>query len=161
MSKHAREKCRILCISSILSSKRGITPSKIDANWQHSNLICRTAKQSHAKCQLNMSKHVREKCRKLRISSFLSSKRGITPTKKLCKLTTLELDLYYNKTKSYANFQLNMSKHAREKCGILCISSILSSKRGITPTKIDASWWHSNMICSTGTQSHAKFQLNM
>ena len=27
-----------------------------------------------------------------------------------------------------------MSKHVREECGKLCISSNLSSKRGITPT---------------------------
>ena len=36
----------------------------------------------------------------------------------------------YSKTKSYAKFQLIMSKHVREKCGKLSISSILSSKRG-------------------------------
>ena len=30
-------------------------------------------------------------------------------------------------------FQLNMSKHIDEKCGKLCISSILNSKRGIQP----------------------------
>ena len=32
--------------------------------------------------------------------------------------------------------QRNMSKNAGEKCGKLCISSILSPKRDITPTKI-------------------------
>ena len=51
---------------------------------------------------------------------------------------TLELDLEFIKWKSYTNFQLNVSKHVGEKCGKLCISSILSSKRGITPTQIDA-----------------------
>ena len=30
-----------------------------------------------------------------------------------------------------------MSKHVREKCGILSISSIPSYKSGITPTKTD------------------------
>ena len=30
MSKNVREKCRKLCISSIVSSKRGITLTKID-----------------------------------------------------------------------------------------------------------------------------------
>ena len=30
-----------------------------------------------------------------------------------------------------------MSKHIEEKCGKLFISSMLSTKRGITPTKID------------------------
>ena len=47
-----------------------------------------------------------------------------------------------------------MSKHVREKCGKLCIFSFLSSKRGITPTKIDVNWWHSNLICSTVKQIH-------
>ena len=31
-----------------------------------------------------------------------------------------------------------MSKRVGEKCGELCVSSILSSKKGITTTKIDA-----------------------
>ena len=39
-----------------------------------------------------------------------------------------------------------MFKHVREKCEKLCISSILSSKRGITPTEINA-------IDDTGTLS--------
>ena len=46
MSKHVGEKCGKLHITYILSSKRGITPSKIDAKWRHSNLICSTLKQS-------------------------------------------------------------------------------------------------------------------
>ena len=45
MSKHVGEKCGKQCISYILSSQRGITPSKIDAKWQHSNLLCSTLKQ--------------------------------------------------------------------------------------------------------------------
>ena len=57
--------------------------------------------------------HIRAKYGILSISSILSYKRDITPI----KLTTLELDLKYSKTKSYAQFQLNMSKHVREKCG--------------------------------------------
>ena len=82
MSKHIREKCGLLCISSIWSFKRGITPTKLDANWRHTNLICQTVKQSHMQnVKLHMSKNVREKCRKLRIFSILSSERGITPTK--------------------------------------------------------------------------------
>ena len=39
-----------------------------------------------------------------------------------------------------------MSKHVGEKCGKLRISYILSPKRGITPTKIDANKRHSNLI---------------
>ena len=47
MSKHEGEKCGKLHITYILRSQRGITPSNIDAKWRHSNLICRTLKQSH------------------------------------------------------------------------------------------------------------------
>ena len=49
-----------------------------------------------------------------------------------------------------------MSKHVEEKCGKLQISYILYSKRGITPSKIDAKC----LICSTLKQSHVqKFSL--
>ena len=72
------------------------------------------------------------------------------------KMRTLELALYYIKTKSCAKFQLNMSEHAGENCGKLCISYILSSKRGITPSKTDATGQHSNVLCSTSKQSHVQ-----
>ena len=49
-----------------------------------------------------------------------------------------------------------MSKHEGEKCGKLHITYILSSQRGITPSKIDAKWWHSNLICRTLKQSHVQ-----
>ena len=67
---------------------------------------------------------------------------------------TLELDLYYIKQSHMKKIQLNESEHLGEKCGKLCISSKLSPKGGITPTKIDANWQHSNLICSTVKQSH-------
>ena len=70
------------------------------------------------------------------------------------KVTTLDLGLKYIKTKSCAKFQLNMSKHVGEKCIKMCISYILSSQRGITPSKIDAKWQHSNLLCSTLKQSN-------
>ena len=60
----------------------------------------------------------------------------------------------YIKKKLYEKFQLNKSKNAGEKCGTLWISSILSPKRGIIPTKIDAHWRHSKLTCSTVKQSH-------
>ena len=81
MSKHVREKCGKLCISNILSSKRGITPTKFDANWRHSNLIYGTVEQSHMQnfsiiCQSMKEKSV-ENCV---FFSILSSKRAISPT---------------------------------------------------------------------------------
>ena len=82
-----------------------------------------------------MSKHVREKCGILSISSILSYKRGITPTES-AELTTLKLDLKYSKTKSYAKFQLNMSKHVREKCRKLYISSFYVPKRAFLLQKL-------------------------
>ena len=47
-----------------------------------------------------------------------------------CRVTTDELGLKYIKTKSYPKFQLNMSKHVGEKCGILHISYIQVQKEG-------------------------------
>ena len=69
MSEHAGEKFGKLCISYILSSKRGITPSKIDAKGRHSNLPLKYIKiKSCAKFQRNMSEHAGENCGKLCIS---------------------------------------------------------------------------------------------
>ena len=67
-----------------------------------------------------------------------------------------------HENKSYAKFQLNISKHVEEKCGKLHTSYILSSQKGITPSKIGAKWRQSNFICSTSKQSHVQnFQLNV
>ena len=44
---------------------------------------------------------------------------------------------------------LSLRLRCTKNCGKLCISSILSSKRGITPTKIDTNWQHLKVICST------------
>ena len=72
------------------------------------------------------------------------------------KVKTLKLDLFYIETKSYTNFQLNITKHVREKCGKLHISYILSSKLSITPSRIDAKWQHSNLLWSILQQSHVQ-----
>ena len=79
----------------------------------------------------------RRKVRKTMYFQYTKYKRGKTPTKNSRKLTTLKVDLIFIKRKSYTQFQLNKSKHVGEKCEKLCISSILSSERGITPTEID------------------------
>ena len=50
------------------------------------------------------------------------------------RVLTLEYDLVQS-TKSYEKLQLNISKQIVEMCGKLCISSILSPKMGIAPTK--------------------------
>ena len=87
-----------------------------------------------------MSNHVpgRRKLRKTVYFHYSKFQKGHNSYKNGQKLMTLKLDLQYSKTKSYAKVQLNMSKHVREKLRKLCIFSILSSKRGIIPTKIDA-----------------------
>ena len=60
------------------------------------------------------------------------------------RVMTLELDLVHL-TKSYEKFQLNISKHLGEKCGKLCISSILSPKGALLLQKLiridDTSTW--------------------
>ena len=71
MSKRVREKCGKLCIFSIRSSKRGITPTKIDGNWRQYSKT-----KSNAKFQLEMSKHEGEKCGKLHICNSLKLKRA-------------------------------------------------------------------------------------
>ena len=147
MSKHVGENCGKLCISYTLSSKRGITPSKIDAKRRDSNLIWSTVKQS--RMQNFSSIYVKACKRKLRNTVyFLYSefKKRHNSFKNWHIKATLELDLKYSKTKSYAKFQLSMSKHVREKCRKLHISLILSSQRGITFSKIG--------IWSTVKQSH-------
>ena len=56
------------------SSKRGITPSKSDAEWGHSNLICGTLKQSHNLCKIS-TQYVYANRRKVRKTEyFLYSK---------------------------------------------------------------------------------------
>ena len=154
MSKHVREKCGKLCISSILSSKRGITPTKIDANWRHLNLICSTVKQSHMQNFSSICQSVRKKCGKQCIFSILSSKRGITPTK--IDGNWRHSNLICSTVKQSHIQKLDMSKHVGEKCGKLHITYILSSQRGITPSKIGGNWRHSNLICSTLKQSHVQ-----
>ena len=76
MSKLVGKNCGN-CNSCILSSKRGITPTQIDGNWQHSNLTWSTVKQSF----MSHFSAIWDNCGKLCISSILSSKRGISLTK--------------------------------------------------------------------------------
>ena len=108
MSKHIGEKCGKLNITYILSSQRGITPSKIDAKWRHSNLICSTLKQSHVQNFSSICQSMYEK----------SAENGRTETRTDGR-TDRESD-------------------------------------GITPSKIDAKWWLSNLICITLKQSHVQ-----
>ena len=65
---------------------------------------------------------------------IVSSKQGITHTK-INRKVTLQLDVMFMKTNSFANFQLKISKHVGGKCGKLCISNILCSKMDITCKK--------------------------
>ena len=148
MSKHVREKCGILCISSILRSKRGVTPTKIDVTqtWyvvRQNKVICKISAQYVKACK--------RKKRKTVYFQYSKFQKGHYSHKNWRKLMSLEIDLNYSKTKSYAKFQLNMSKHVREKCGKLCIFSILISKKGHNSHK---NWQHSNLIYSTVKQTH-------
>ena len=117
------------------------------------NLIYSTLKKVICKISAQYVKACKRKMWKTVYFQYSKFQKGYNSNKNWRKLTTLELDLKYSKTKSYAKFQLDISKHVREKCGKPCISSILNSKRGITPTKIDGNWRHSNLICSTVKQS--------
>ena len=126
----------------------------MDTEWQHSNLSYSKLNKVIWKISAQYVKACKRGVRKTVYFQYSKCQKGHNSNINWRKLTRLEIDLQYSKTKSYAKFQLNMSKHVRESCGQLCICSILSSKRGITPTKIDANWRHSKLICSTVKQSH-------
>ena len=132
----------------------GRTESQTDTELWHSNLIYSTENKVICKISAQYVKACKRKVRKTVYFQYSKFQKGHNSHKNGRKLTTLELDLWYGETKSYAKFEHNMSKHEREKCGKLCIFSILSSKRAITPTNINANWRHSNLICSTVKQSH-------
>ena len=60
---------------------------------------------SHAKFQLlKYVKACKRKVQKTVYFQYSEFKKGHNSHKNWCKLTTLELDLYYSKTKSYAKF---------------------------------------------------------
>ena len=115
-------------ISYILILERRITPTKIDAKWQHSNLIQSPKKKSYTKFQVNMQEHVGGKCAENCVSCNLGSKKSSAPTK-----NDDTRNLIWN-WKSYAKFQFNMSQYVGEYCNLQY--SKFSSKRGMTPTKL-------------------------
>ena len=120
------------------------------AEWRRLNLICNTLKQSHVQNFSSTSQR-----------DTLSSQRSITPSKIDAKWQYSNLLCSKLKQSHVQNFS-SICQSMQEKTTEKCISYILSSKRGITPSKIDAKWWHSNLICRTlKTKSCAKFQLNM
>ena len=111
---------RKLCISNILTAKRGIAHIKIDANtltWSevHNRKVIYKISAQYVKA-------CRKEVRKTVFQIFWVPK----GTELIQKLTTLKLDLRFIKRKSHTKFQLIKSKHVEE--------SILCSKRGITPT---------------------------
>ena len=131
MSKHVREKCAKLCISSIQKVPKGAKLlqelTKIDdtriwteVNWM--KVIYNISAQYVKAC--------RRKVRKTAYFQYSKFQKGHNSYKNWRKLTTLAFDLKLIEWKSYTTFQLNMSKHVGERCGKLRISSILSSKRG-------------------------------
>ena len=81
MSKHVREKRGKLCISSIFKfTKRHNSNKKLKMTTLKLALWYIKTK-SYTKFELNMSKHVGEKCGKLHICKSLNLKRSITPAK--------------------------------------------------------------------------------
>ena len=142
MSKHVREKCGKLYISSFWVPKGALLLKKfmqIDNTDTQTWSVVQKNKVI-GKISVQYVKACKRKVRKTVCFQYSKFQKGHNSHKHWRKLTTLELDLYYDETKSYAKFQLNMSKHVGEKCGKVHITYILSSQRGITPSKIDAKW---------------------
>ena len=136
MSKHVGEKCGKLCISYILSSKRGITPSKIDAKLWHSNLLC-TSKQSHVQnfssiCQ-GMQEKTTENCKTVYFLYSKFQKRHISFQRDDTRTCSV---VHQNKAMCKISAQyVRACRRKPRKTVKLCISYILSSKRGISPSK--------------------------
>ena len=140
-----------------VQKKDGRTESQTDTECWHSNLIYSTLNKVIWKISAQYVKARRRKVWKTVYFQYSKSQKGHNSYKNWYELPTLELNLKYSETKTYAKFQLNMSRHVREKCGILCISSILRSKRGVTPTKIDVTqtWYvvrQNKVICKISAQ---------
>ena len=130
MSKHIEEKCGKLCISSIPNTKRGITPTKIDdtrtwsdVHWQ--KVIYKISAQYAKACRGKVQKTVYFQYFKFQIWSM-------SPTKTDANWRHSKF-IYSTVKQNYAQFHLYMSKHLGKKYRKLCIYSIISSKRGITP----------------------------
>ena len=91
---------------------------------------------------------------------YSKPRKGHYSYKNWCELTTLKLDLEYSKTKSNAKFQLNMSKHVREKCEKLYISSFYVPKGALLLQKLmqiddDRTWSEvrlNKVICKISAQ---------
>ena len=130
----------------------GRMESKADAEWWYKNLIYSTLNKVIWEISVQYVKERRRKVRKTVYFQYSKSQKGHFSYKNWCPLTTLEVDLYYSKTKSCAKFQLNMSKHVMEKCGKLYLQYSKFEKRH--NSKIGANWRHSNLICSTEKQSN-------
>ena len=79
----------------------------MDTEWRHSNLIYSTLKKVIRKQSAQYVKACKRKVRKLYFQ-YSKFQKGHNFHKNWRKLTTLKLDLYYSKTKSYAKFQLNI-----------------------------------------------------
>ena len=123
MSKHVREKCGKLCISSSLRSKRGITHiqklTEIDdtRTWsvvQQNKVLCKISAQYVKACK--------RKLRKTVYFQYFKFQKGHNSYKNWQKLTTLELDQMFIRRKWHAKFQLNISKHVGERCGKLWLT---------------------------------------
>ena len=106
-----------------------------------------------------MSKHEGEKWGKLCISSTRSSIRGLTPTKNWPKIDKTPTWSKVNENKVIYKFSIEYVKRMLQKSEEIKTvyfqyskdkkEEILSSERGITPTKIVESCWHSNLIWSS------------
>ena len=103
------------------------------------------------------AQYVKERRRKVWKTVYFQyskSQKGHYSNKNWCPLTTLEVDVYYIKTKSCAKFQLNMSERVREKCGKKYIQYSTCKFEKRHNCRIDANWRHSKLICSTEKQSN-------
>ena len=92
------------------------------------------------------------KLRKNVYFQYSKFQKGHNSHKNWRKMTTLKLDLKCSKTKSYAKWQLNISKHVEEKCGKLADGD----PDGRTETRTDRH--HHTIICPVWRRAYKKLK---
>ena len=111
--------------------------------------------KSYEKFQLNMSKHVREKCWKLCIFSITSSKKELL----LQNLTQIDDTKTWSVVlwnKVICKISAQYIKACKRKVRKTVYFQYSKFHKGYNSYKIEANWRHSNLICSTVKQSHMK-----
>ena len=151
MSKHVREKCGILSISSILSYKRGITPTESDGNWRHLNLIWSIVKQSHMQNFSSICQSMCEKSGENCIFHYFTLQKGALLLQKLTQIDDNRIWSVEWLNKVICKISAQYIKACKRKVRKTVYFQYSKFRKGHNSYR---NWRHSNLIYSTVKQSH-------